>query len=144
MGIGGRYHNDAVGRDCLNMHFCARGRGRAPFSEHVPHHMRELADGVYQNHNKHQVLVLGDPSSPRTVLNMGSLRGAEIMPDGCSCVMDFMYCHPGKNEALLRLVYDTEGRPRIVWDGREPLGEWSFHDFPTWLPNCQASTRANR
>ena len=46
---------------------------------------------------------------------------------------DFIYCHPGRDEASLRLVYDLEGGPKIVWEDNKPTGEWSFHAFPRIL-----------
>ena len=52
------------------------------------------------------------------------------MPDCCMLIMEFLYYHPGKEEASLRFVYDLAGGSKIVWEDKKPTGAWSFHSVP--------------
>ena len=96
------------------------------FESQAPHHLKPLGKGVYRAHNGQQILVTNDIDHPVTVgLPCNSISCA--YPDFL-CQHEFVYCHPSKAEECLRLGWH-ELLPKVSFKGKEPTGNWSFHEF---------------
>ena len=121
------YPNFALQDKCLHLCFSGYQNRGGRFEVQVPHHLKPLGKHVYRSHNQQQVLVFVNMDYPVTVgLPCSSISCA--YPD-FHCQQEFVYCHPSKSEVCLRLGYH-ETVPKVSFNGREPTGGWSFHDFP--------------
>ena len=122
------YRNFALHDKCLHLCFSGYQNRGGRFEEQVPHHLKPLGKHVYRNHNQQQVLVFGNVDYPVTVgLPCSSISCA--YPD-VHCQHEFVYCHPSKSEVCLRLGWH-ELLPKVSFNGREPTGKWSLHEFPS-------------
>ena len=121
------YQNPAFSQQCLDLCFSGRRNGGTRFEEQVPHHMKPLGRRVYRNYNNQQMMVFVNSDNLVTDGSPGTKVSCDL---NCFlCVMEFVHCHPSQSKSSLRLGFH-ECLPTVSFNGKEPTGHWSFHEFP--------------
>ena len=129
------YDDSAQGQKRLLLAFCGQKRCVLDFEKQIPHSMQLVADGAYRNYNNDQMLVYRNMDKDVTETKT---HEPEYDDDGVfRCINSFVYFHPGKREANLRVGFSREGQWKVSWNGGAPTGSWSINPLQagTELPS---------
>ena len=130
------YPNSALEKQCLILTFSGRHNRGHHFEEQVPHHLKPLGKHVYRNYDHQQILVFENLDYPVNVSCDPLARFGSVSTHygNFHCEQEFVYCHPSKPEESLRLGWHEVAHqfiPKVSFNGREPTGGWSLHEFPS-------------
>ena len=116
------YKESAQGQQRLMLAFCEQKRGVLNFEQQIPYNMQLVADSAYRNCTNDPMLVLRDMDKDVTETKT---HEPEYDDDGVfRCINSFVYFHPGKREANLRVGFSREGQWKVSWNGGAPTGSW--------------------
>ena len=102
------YDDAAQGQQRLILAFCEQKRSEMDFEKQIPYSMQLVADGAYRNYNNDQILVYRNMDKDVTETKT---HEPEYENDGgFRCINSFVYFHPGKREANLRVGFSREGQ----------------------------------
>ena len=134
----GHYHtykDSAQGQKRLMLAFCEQKRCVLNFEQQIPYNMQLVADSANRNCTNDQMLVFQDMD--KDVTETKTHEPEYDNDGGFRCINSFVYFHPGKREANLRVGLPREGRRKVSWNGGTPTGSWSINNLPagTELPS---------
>ena len=140
----GHYHwytDGAQGEQHLMLTFCEEKAIEMKFDNQIPFRMKRVGGNVYRNHNRSQILVFQDMN--KDVAEPGTNEPECGDEDGFQCLNSFVYCHPGQQDANLRIGVTNDGQCKMSWQGGPPTGSWNIKHLQagTELPSSIDATQ---
>ena len=131
----GHYHtceDSAQGQQRLMLAFCEQKNLEMIFENNIPYRMKLVSRNVYRNWNRNQILVF--QNMDKDVAEPETHEPECGDDDGFQCLNSFVYCHPGQQEANLRIGVTKDGQCKISWQGGPPTGSWSINHLQAGTP----------